>query len=364
MRFLSGIPIGARIGLLLVAAVFPLATLGAVYAWSAGETAREAEMRARYETARVVAGVVESVVEGASRSVDVTLAAEGLTGSADRCRASVARLMTLVPFIEDMSVLSGSTRACGLARAGDQLRPLEGGIPVVEPRADATMAIGAGAGPAIRIVRVLARPGGPVGVVHVGLDPIWQRVTTSIAGLGRARVFLLTEAGGVIADPEGAVDTSQISAVLAAVGDSARGGLPVVQVTAPGIGYVAIARVATTSLRIAVTSDVGTINQAVPVRIALVAGLPFLFLVAAVGIAWIGVDRLVNRWVRRLARATSHYGDGDLSVRVGTIGSAPEEFRALGRASTPWRPASRRARPNWSGRSRRRTTSFANCITA
>ena len=74
----GGIPIGGRIGLLLVAAVLPLAALGAAYAWIAGETARNAEMRARYETARVVAGAVESVVEGASRATDVILASEGV----------------------------------------------------------------------------------------------------------------------------------------------------------------------------------------------------------------------------------------------------------------------------------------------
>nr|WP_244635832.1 histidine kinase dimerization/phosphoacceptor domain -containing protein [Chthonobacter albigriseus] len=73
-----------------------------------------------------------------------------------------------------------------------------------------------------------------------------------------------------------------------------------------------------------------TVNQSLPVRVALVVGLPFLFLVAAVAISWLGVDRLVNRWVRRLARVTRDYGDGDLTARVGGMPSAPEEFRALG----------------------------------
>ncbi|WP_075217199.1 sensor histidine kinase [Mongoliimonas terrestris] len=330
MAVTGGLPLGVRIGLLLVAAVLPLATLGAVYAWTAGETAREAEMRARYETARVVAGLVEAVSEGAARATDITLAIDGVATDPNRCRTALTRLMDLVDKIADASILSGGERVCGLVRTGTGLQPVTGTVLSLAPRPDAVMAIGAGDRPSIRIVRTRPAGPGPIALIHVALDPIWQRIATSVAGLGRSRVFLLTEAGGVIADPEGVVETAEISAVVAAVNNVSAGGLPVVQVNAPGAGYVAIARVAETNVRVAVTSDVSAITPPLPVRIALVAGLPFLFLVAAVAIAWFGVDRLVNRWVRRLGRVTRHYGEGALSERVGALHNAPEEFRQFG----------------------------------
>jgi signal transduction histidine kinase len=328
---IGSIPIGGRIGLLLVAAVLPLATLSAIYAWLAGDTARSAEMRARYETARVVAGAVESMVEGASRATDVVLGQEGVATDRRRCETHVSSLVRLVETIADATVLYGGRRTCGIARgdAGD-LRPVEGGVPAVEARTDAVVAIGVADRPAIRIVRAPGGDAGPVAVVHVGLEPIWRRVATSIAGLGSSRVFILTEAGGVIADPNGVVETAAISAVIAAVADTRDDDLPVIQVDAPGAGFVAIARVGQTSLRIAVTSDGPSVGRSVATQIALITGLPLLFLVAAVGISWAGVDRLVNRWVRQLGRATRSYGDGDLSVRAGSMRHAPDEFRALG----------------------------------
>lgn len=325
----GGIPLGGRIGLLLVAAVLPLAVLGALYAWAAGETAREADMRARYETSRVVAGTVESVVEGAARATDMILAANRIADEVARCEEMGRRLLTIVPGITDVQVLVGGNRLCGIRRQGDGFAPLAGAPPTISGGSDAAVALGADGQPALRIIRTGAGAAGPIAVVHVGLQPVWNRVTTSIAGLEGSRVFVLTETGGVIAEPAGVVDTTDITAVIAAVADAGDGGLPVVQVDAPGVGFVAIARVGTSGLRVAVVSRGGVGNRSVLARAALVAGLPFLFLVVAVAIAWLGVDRLVNRWLRRLARATRSYGEGDLGARVGPMPRAPEEFRAL-----------------------------------
>ncbi len=191
------------------------------------------------------------------------------------------------------------------------------------------MALTADNQPAIRIVRAGRGDAGPVGIVNVGLAPIWARVTGSIAGLGRSRVFILTQSGGVIADPNGVVQTNAISAVIAAVNDTTATGIPVVQLTAPNAGYIAIARVGDTSLRVAVSSDGGVVGRSTAIKLALVVGLPLLLLIAAVGIAWFGVDRLVNRWLRLIGRTARRYGEGELSARIGPLPSAPEEFRSL-----------------------------------
>lgn len=326
----TGIPLGGRIGLLLVAAVLPLATLSGVYAWIAGETAESAELRARYETARVVAGTVESIVEGAGRATDLMLADAESASDPQRCASAAGRLVALVETVSEISILAGGRRICGLARTPEGTRPVQGPALVVPPRSDAAMAISAGGQPAIRIVRAIAGEDGPIGIVDVGLAPIWSRVTSSSSGIGQQRVFILTPSGGVIADPNGVVQTSAISAVLAAVNDTEAKASPVVQINAPGIGFVAIAGVGPTSLRVAVASSAVGVGQSVAAKVALVAGLPLLFLVAAVGIAWFGVDRLVNRWLRQLGRTARLYGEGELSARLGPIPKAPEEFRSLG----------------------------------
>lgn len=327
-----GIPIGGRLGLLLVAAVLPLATLSAVYAWLAGETARQAELRARYEAARVVAGTVAGVVEGAGRATDFLLRVDDVFSDPEVCREALQRLLTVVEPIADASLFVGDRRVCGLLRREDATTDIAGASPDPRTLADAVVALGAAGQPNIRLVRHADGASTPSSaVVHVRLEPIWRRITSTVAEFGSGQVFLLTEVGGVISDPGGLVPTSSVSAVIAAVNQrDGVGGIPVYPVDAPGIGFISIARVADTSLRVAIATEGEALPRNLPLRIAMVALVPALFLAAAVGIAWFGVDRLVNRWVRRLGRATRVYGEGDLSARVGPMPDAAEEFRALG----------------------------------
>ncbi len=119
----SGIPLGGRIGLLLVAAVLPLATLSGVYAWMAGDTAENAEMRARYETARVVAGVVESIVEGAARSTDLLLADADASTDPARCTVAAGRLVSLVETVSEISIQRDGARVCAVVRGPDGAAP-------------------------------------------------------------------------------------------------------------------------------------------------------------------------------------------------------------------------------------------------
>ncbi|BBE72411.1 histidine kinase [Pleomorphomonas sp. SM30] len=319
---------------MLVAAVAPLAILTAVYAWSAGDSARRAEMRARFETARVVAGVVETMVEGPGRAIDLLLTDPGLAGDPVRCDAAGRRLLRLVETVTDVDVVAGGRRVCALAHGPEGIvAAMGGGTPVVEARTDAVLDLGgAGGRPAIRLARAPSGEAGSLAVAHVGLGPIWQRAAASVAGLDDAHVFILTRSGGVIADPSGAVDTAAISAVVAAVATARQDGVPVVRTDVTGGSYVAVARVGATSLHVAVTSRAGGVEIGTVARIALAAGMPLLFLVAAVGIAWLGVDRLVARWLRRFGRVARRYGDGDLAARVGPVPTAPEEIRAVGRS--------------------------------
>lgn len=57
--------------------------------------------------------------------------------------------------------------------------------------------------------------------------------------------------------------------------------------------------------------------------------LPLMALLVALVVSWVGMNRLVVRWIRRINRVTRLYGAGRLSVRVGAIGTAPSEVRAL-----------------------------------
>ena len=70
------------------------------------------------------------------------------------------------------------------------------------------------------------------------------------------------------------------------------------------------------------------------VRFDLVAGLlyPLLIWLGVMVCIWIGIDRLVLRWLRNLGRLAAHYGAGNLEARPQKIAEAPDEFAQLGRA--------------------------------
>lgn len=69
-------------------------------------------------------------------------------------------------------------------------------------------------------------------------------------------------------------------------------------------------------------------------RAALYGGIlsPLAMLALAAIAAWVGVDRLVTRWIVYLRRVTELYGAGRSSVRAVKIRNAPGELAALGEA--------------------------------
>jgi two-component sensor histidine kinase len=58
-------------------------------------------------------------------------------------------------------------------------------------------------------------------------------------------------------------------------------------------------------------------------------GLPLLLLVLAAVLTWIGVDRLLLKWLRRVRATTSAYAAGMPSAPISVAGGAPAEFREL-----------------------------------
>lgn len=65
-------------------------------------------------------------------------------------------------------------------------------------------------------------------------------------------------------------------------------------------------------------------------RVALWAGLPLLILAIAIIAVFIGVNRLVLRWVARMRQVTAFYAAGDYSPRVENLSDAPRELAELG----------------------------------
>lgn len=59
---------------------------------------------------------------------------------------------------------------------------------------------------------------------------------------------------------------------------------------------------------------------------------PLLMILFAVSAAWVGIDRLVVRWIVYLRRITDAYGAGRTGVRSKRLDDAPPEFAALGTA--------------------------------
>jgi two-component sensor histidine kinase len=321
----TGTSLSVRIVVLMVAAVLPLAALGASFAWVAGETAVRAEIRARYETARVFATLVETVIEGVSQVAAFNAGLEGLD-DATRCSRMLARMLETLPIVEGAGIKVGSSLVCSVERGDGRSFSAEGS----EWHDGAGIVVGPEGEAVLRIVRAISAEA-PAVIVHVALPDIWRRLA-GLAGFSESDVFLLTENGGIIGDPDGAIEPGKISAVAGALVQGPDPSMPVVAVDSDEVGFVAFARVGETSLRVAVTSDEAPVANASGARLVVVLLLPLLFLAAAVATAWFGVDRLVNRWIRRLRRTAGLYGAGRLSARVGPIEQAPIELQSLARA--------------------------------
>lgn len=87
-----------------------------------------------------------------------------------------------------------------------------------------------------------------------------------------------------------------------------------------------------TDLKAVVVQPLDKLEAAANRDLMIAVALPLAALVVALVVAWIGINRLVVRWIRRINRVTRLYGSGRLWVRVGPIGTAPSEVRALARA--------------------------------
>jgi len=70
-----------------------------------------------------------------------------------------------------------------------------------------------------------------------------------------------------------------------------------------------------------------------PLALQFVWGIltPLLMWVLAIVVVWIGIERLVVRWITYLERITSAYASGRKSVRPGRAVAAPAEIRSLSR---------------------------------
>lgn len=325
----GGASLGLRIIFLMVAAVLPLAALGASFAWISGETAYTAEMQTRYETARVFASQVETVVEGVSRVTAYSVQLASID-EPDGCAIMVEEMLRSMPAVRSAELVLAGTSICAREREAGEIVPPAGLPGPAPPRTLNRVVLGSDGAPVLQVVESRTTTLDPVLVVEIALDPVWERLA-AIDGYSEPDVFLLTDAGDVVANPRGTPQGTRLDAVAAALTASKASG-PVIPVENPDVGYVAFADIGQTTLRLAVTSPNGPLGRADASRLVIVVLLPLLFLAAAVATAWFGVDRLVNRWIRRMRRTSALYGAGRLSARVGAIEQAPVEFRSLASA--------------------------------
>lgn len=94
--------------------------------------------------------------------------------------------------------------------------------------------------------------------------------------------------------------------------------------------FLALENVQGSDLVAVAMAPLATIHGSARRDLVVAVALSLGFLLIAVCVAWWGVDRLVVRWVGRLARVASLYGAGRQSVRVGQLEGAPQEIRVLG----------------------------------
>ncbi|HVV93573.1 MAG TPA: histidine kinase dimerization/phosphoacceptor domain -containing protein [Hyphomicrobiales bacterium] len=94
--------------------------------------------------------------------------------------------------------------------------------------------------------------------------------------------------------------------------------------------FYALRPVANSSLLVLATAPEGVIGAIDWMRGLTTLGVPLLMLSIAIAVAFLGVDRLVLRWIRQFGAASLAYGRGDYSARLHDLGEAPHEIGELG----------------------------------
>jgi two-component sensor histidine kinase len=90
--------------------------------------------------------------------------------------------------------------------------------------------------------------------------------------------------------------------------------------------------VANAALFVLATAPQAAIGAIAWMRGLTTLGVPLLMLSIAIAVAFLGIDRLVLRWIRQLWSASLAYGHGDYAARVDNLNEAPHELAELGQS--------------------------------
>ncbi|MGH2340940.1 sensor histidine kinase [Segnochrobactraceae bacterium EtOH-i3] len=304
--------LGLWLALLLLLANIPITLLAVATGLDARADRAEAARRVVERNAVLVAtrqahaiarvrGLAQAIARFPGVTTDPALCAD----AARALLAPESRLSRVVVRVEGRPV-------CTVDRPQDPER--EAASPAV-PAADLTLSI---ALPDEVTVQMDLQPGARVGtggITRLTLDP------------GLTAVVLSPD--GVIHDISGrplAVSGPDLARVLSGLVGPDR----FEATLGDGTGVFGVAEpVRDTDLVAVVLEPLDKLEAAANRDLMIAIALPLLALVVALVVSWIGMNRLVVRWIRRINRVARLYGAGRLSVRVGAIGTAPSEVRAL-----------------------------------
>jgi two-component sensor histidine kinase len=96
--------------------------------------------------------------------------------------------------------------------------------------------------------------------------------------------------------------------------------------------FYALRPVPNSTLFVLATAPDSTLGAVDWMRGLTTLGVPLLMLSIAIAVAFLGLDRLVLRWMRQFGEASLAYGRGDYSARLAALDEAPCEIAELGRS--------------------------------
>lgn len=305
--------LGLWLALLLLIANLPITLLAVVASLDARADRAEAARRVVERNAVLVATRQSHAIGRVRGFAQALVRIPGVTTDPEFCAGAARALLAPERRLVRLSVLRDGHPVCSVDRSG------------IGDDADGF----SGADPA-DIVLTVPQPGDVT--VSLALRPSARVGTGGIARqlLDPGLTAVILSRDGVIHDISGrplSISSGPLAAALAATGHRFETTLP------DGVRVFGVAEaVRDTDLVAVVLEPLDKLEASVNRDLMIAIGLPLLALLVALVVSWIGVNRLVVRWIRRINRVTRLYGAGRLSVRVGAIGTAPPEVRALAAA--------------------------------
>lgn len=322
-----------RLALLLLVANLPAAILALIAAIHGQSEVRVERQQAVVQRADIVGTRIQLALAVAGGLLDKLAADPDVTSGGSVCQPVLSGALAGRNDYATLAVSDGDGRP--LCVAGDPTGKVDVGALKRVAAGDRDAALGllptaGGDGDYVYVSRAAKAPDGNLRAVTATLRNAAVRDLLAIdAGDGGTAVVVETNLGHVVARIGNARDGIGIKPPAPGTADAVQGQTPA---SSGERVFYAMRAIPNSTLFVLTTVPLAAIEAIDWVRGLTTLGVPLLMLSIAIAVAFLGLDRLVLRWMRQFGDASVAYGRGDYTARVAALDEAPNEIADLGRS--------------------------------